>query len=82
EGTHYTFSPQNVLELNLADVDKLIQAEALPGDFKEAYARGTKPFTGDFNPESQTLVIHLERDHNIYDYTLHDYTEGDADLTD
>lgn len=82
DGTHYTFTPTNVLELNLADVDKLAADGVFDlEEFKKAWAVATKPFTGDYNPESRTLVIHLNiKGTDIFDYSLANYTDGDDTL--
>lgn len=82
EGTHYTFTPQCVVELNQADIDKLTADGFLDEAFKGAQARALAPFEGDYDPENKVLTVRLPFNHDFYAYALHDYTEGDDALPD
>jgi len=78
EGTHYTFTPQDVLELNMADVEKLAAEGVFDlEDFKKQWEIATKPFTADYSPDSGTLTMHLMHNTDVFDYSLQDYRTGD-----
>lgn len=83
QGGHYTFRPETAVQLNHADVDKLVAglpAEAA-AEQQDHYAKSVAVFEADYNDDEEMLSLNYTLDGRPRSFQLFPYGQGDDKLT-
>ena len=79
DGGHYTFRPETAVQLNHADVDKLVadNPPEVAAEKQDHYAKSLAVITADYNDSTGALFLACQVDGRPRTFELHSYTEGD-----